>query len=197
MSSLYLLRSRLWFITMLSVVFLRHVNGQDNSNHTRHHDTCSNPQHDPNLPCLPCSQVSADFVSCDDRELDDTSDGNSTDTEGPVKFKSSCHRRDDGKFVANCLVLDTIQCEGNRRFQRVVQSCKSVTAALVDFPTAIILSVLVGWTGADRYYLGHTGTGVAKTLTIGGLGVWWLVDAVLVANGQLLPKGNRAYKNYY
>ncbi|HIS03543.1 MAG TPA: TM2 domain-containing protein [Candidatus Pullichristensenella avicola] len=38
--------------------------------------------------------------------------------------------------------------------------------------TAIILSVLLGQLGIDRFYLGYTGLGVVKLITCGGFGVW-------------------------
>jgi TM2 domain-containing membrane protein YozV len=50
---------------------------------------------------------------------------------------------------------------------------------------ALILSLFTGWLGADRFYLGYTGLGVVKLLTLGGCGVWWFVDAVLLILGQM------------
>lgn len=41
------------------------------------------------------------------------------------------------------------------------------------------LSWAVGYLGADRFYKGDIGLGVLKLLTIGGFGIWWLVDAAL------------------
>jgi len=41
-----------------------------------------------------------------------------------------------------------------------------------------IVSWSVGFLGADRFYKGETGLGVFKLLTLGGLGIWWLVDAL-------------------
>jgi TM2 domain-containing membrane protein YozV len=35
--------------------------------------------------------------------------------------------------------------------------------------------------GVDRFYLGYTGLGVAKLLTLGGLGVWALIDFIMIA----------------
>ena len=53
------------------------------------------------------------------------------------------------------------------------------------FLTAILLSVLVGGLGVDRFYLGYTGLGVAKLLTCGGCGIWSLIDLILIATGKL------------
>ena len=54
----------------------------------------------------------------------------------------------------------------------------------VDFkdPTiALVLSVVVGGWGIDRFYIGDTGLGVLKLITAGGLGVWWLVDLFVIS----------------
>lgn len=49
-----------------------------------------------------------------------------------------------------------------------------------DPTTAIILSILVGFFGVDRFYIGDTGLGVGKLLTCGGIYVWWFVDLFLI-----------------
>lgn len=52
-----------------------------------------------------------------------------------------------------------------------------------SFLTTWLLSWLLGGFGADRFYLGKIGTGIAKLLTFGGLGVWWLIDLIMVLAG--------------
>ena len=49
-----------------------------------------------------------------------------------------------------------------------------------DPTIAIILSVLAGGLGIDRFYLGQTLPGVLKLITCGGLGIWALVDLFLI-----------------
>lgn len=42
-----------------------------------------------------------------------------------------------------------------------------------------ILSWTLGYLGADRIYKNEIGLGVLKLITVGGFGVWWLVDALI------------------
>ena len=54
------------------------------------------------------------------------------------------------------------------------------TLNLKDPTTMLIISLLGGHFGVDRFVLGDTGLGVAKLLTCGGLGIWTIVDFFLV-----------------
>lgn len=59
--------------------------------------------------------------------------------------------------------------------------------------TALILSVLVGGLGVDRFYLGYTGMGVLKLLTAGCFGILYIIDIVNIATGKLLPANGMPY----
>lgn len=50
-----------------------------------------------------------------------------------------------------------------------------------NYIVAVLLAWFLGGLGVDRFYLGYTGIGIAKLLTFGGLGIWWLIDLILIA----------------
>ncbi|HYD20775.1 MAG TPA: TM2 domain-containing protein [Flavipsychrobacter sp.] len=54
------------------------------------------------------------------------------------------------------------------------------TISLKDPTTILIVSLLAGSLGVDRFLLGDTGLGVGKLLTCGGLGIWAVVDWFMV-----------------
>ena len=63
--------------------------------------------------------------------------------------------------------------------------------------TALILSVLLGGLGIDRFYLGYIGLGVLKLVTAGGLGILYIIDIVNIATKKLQPDDGLGYEEDY
>lgn len=53
-------------------------------------------------------------------------------------------------------------------------------SAKKDRTVALIISVLIGYMGVDRFYVGDIGVGVLKLITFGLCGIWWLIDLFLI-----------------
>ena len=56
-------------------------------------------------------------------------------------------------------------------------------AAPRKYLTTGLFAIFLGTLGVDRFYLGKTGSAIAKLLTCGGCGVWALVDVILLLTG--------------
>ena len=54
------------------------------------------------------------------------------------------------------------------------------TVQLKDPTTSLIVSLLAGSLGIDRFIIGDTGKGVGKLLTCGGLGIWAIADWFMI-----------------
>ena len=51
----------------------------------------------------------------------------------------------------------------------------------VNWVLCLVMSIIFGSLGVDRFIMGKVGTGILKLITFGGFGVWWLVDVILIA----------------
>ena len=64
-----------------------------------------------------------------------------------------------------------------------------------DWMTALLLALFLGQLGAHRFYTGHTGLAVVQLLTLGGCGIWSLIDLIMIIMGKFKDaKGNLLVK---
>nr|WP_046758773.1 TM2 domain-containing protein [Kordia jejudonensis] len=54
------------------------------------------------------------------------------------------------------------------------------TIQFKDPTTTLIVSILAGSLGIDRFMIGDTGLGVGKLLTCGGFGIWAIIDWFMI-----------------
>lgn len=65
------------------------------------------------------------------------------------------------------------------------------------FLTALLYSIFLGVLAVDRFYLGYSAIAVGKLMTLGGLGIWWIVDIFLLLNGNLMPADESQWQPYF
>ena len=70
------------------------------------------------------------------------------------------------------------------------------TMQFKDPTTSIIVSLLGGGLGIDRFMIGDTGMGVGKLLTCGGLGIWTIIDWFLIM-GATREKNMETFQNAF
>ncbi len=54
---------------------------------------------------------------------------------------------------------------------------------------ALLLCLFLGALGVHRFYVGKIGTGILQLVTLGALGIWALIDLIMIALGKFRDKG--------
>ena len=122
------------------------------------------------FPCRYCFQLPLDQLRC----------------ESPARC-----RLEMAEIFAPCSALS--RCVGNPVFNRRTKC----TYGTKSQSTAFLLSLFLGIFGADRFYLGHIATGVFKLLTLGGAGIAYVIDLMLIITGYLTPyDGSGFYERF-
>ena len=56
------------------------------------------------------------------------------------------------------------------------------------FVPTLLLALFLGGLGAHRFFVGKIGTGIVQLLTLGGLGIWALIDLIMIIVGSFKDK---------
>ncbi|XP_058066613.1 TM2 domain-containing protein almondex [Anopheles bellator] len=111
------------------------------------------------------------------------------------RWEQSCEQKGgcnsiDSQFKTNCTVHPEILCMGHRTFTKKVP-CNWTQG--YRWSTTLMLSITLGGFGVDRFFLGHWQEGIGKLFSFGGLGVWTLIDVLLISLHYLGPADGSLY----
>ena len=62
------------------------------------------------------------------------------------------------------------------------------------FVPTVLLCFFLGAFGVHRFYTGKIGTGILMLLTLGGLGIWALIDFIIIVCGSFKDKNGLPIK---
>lgn len=122
----------------------------------------------------------------------------------PVKPPAAGGGQADGTEAFAFAAADaspTLRAKGRRRVRKVAKkstpapasapaasTSKSVAAGEQSNKSKIVaglLGIFLGACGVHRFYLGYTGIGILMLVTLGGCGIWSLIDAIMVLVGKV------------
>ena len=72
----------------------------------------------------------------------------------------------------------------------------SSKSRLVTTLLCILPAWIVGVAGIHRFYLGKIGTGILMLITLGGLGIWTLIDFIFAVSGNMKDKQGNLIKKW-
>uniref|UniRef100_A0AC34QB01 TM2 domain-containing protein n=1 Tax=Panagrolaimus sp. JU765 TaxID=591449 RepID=A0AC34QB01_9BILA len=102
----------------------------------------------------------------------------------------NCSTSSPKLFPTTCRISQHIICMGKRQFLKNVR-CQWTNG--YSWSRAMILSVTLGGFGIDRFYLGLWKSAIGKLFSFGGLGIWTLIDILLIGVGYIQPADGSSY----
>ena len=83
-------------------------------------------------------------------------------------------------------VMPAVSCFLNNRNERRMNMTEK------RILPAFLLCFFLGVFGVHRFYVGKVGTGILQLVTLGGLGIWTLIDFIMIIVGAFTDKeGNK------
>ncbi|MDJ0817757.1 MAG: TM2 domain-containing protein [Desulfobacterales bacterium] len=70
----------------------------------------------------------------------------------------------------------------------------AVSKSEKGFVPTLLLALFLGGLGVHRFFVGKIGTGVLQLITLGGLGIWALIDVIMIIVGSFTDKSGLPIK---
>lgn len=64
-----------------------------------------------------------------------------------------------------------------------------------DWLVTLLLAWFLGYFGAHRFYAGKIGTGVLQLVTLGGCGIWYIIDLIMILVGKFTDSEGKVITN--
>ena len=109
-------------------------------------------------------------------------------------------KQENEKYCIECGVLINIKAEicpkcGVRQQLLATPLSAEIVEQRNKWITCLLLCWFLGVLGVHRFYSGHTALGVLQLLTLGGCGIWALIDFIIIVSGNFKDAQGNPIKN--
>lgn len=109
-------------------------------------------------------------------------------------------KQENEKYCTECGVLINIKAEicpkcGVRQSLQSTPISSEITEKRNKWITCLLLCWFLGVFGVHRFYTGHTALGVVQLLTLGGCGIWTIIDFIIIVSGNFKDAQGNPIKN--
>lgn len=109
-------------------------------------------------------------------------------------------KQENEKYCSECGALINIKAEicpkcGVRQMVQTATINTEITEQRNKWITCLLLCWFLGVLGVHRFYTGHTVIGVVQLLTLGGCGIWALIDLIIIISGNFNDAEGNPIKN--
>lgn len=113
----------------------------------------------------------------------------------PTKFCSNCGSTIDAaaEICPRCGVRQSAAPQQPAMREPVLYEVEISEKRIVP---AGLLCFFFGVFGVHRFYVGKVGTGILQLLTLGGLGVWWMIDLIMIIAGAFTDRDGNKVKEW-
>ena len=93
----------------------------------------------------------------------------------------SAFNKDPEKYGGKAIEKTEVQTEA---WEDLYKAPSNSEPSDKDFITTLLICVFLGGLGVHRFFVDKMGTGVLMLVTLGGLGIWWIIDIILIVTGS-------------
>ena len=109
-------------------------------------------------------------------------------------------KQENEKYCTECGALINIKAEicpkcGVRQTLQSTPIGTEITEQRNNWITCLLLCWFLGVFGVHRFYTGHTALGVVQLLTLGGCGIWTIIDFIIIVSGNFKDAQGNPIKN--
>ena len=109
-------------------------------------------------------------------------------------------KQENEKYCTECGELINIKAEicpkcGVRQSIQSNPISAEITEQSNKWVTCLLLCWFLGVFGVHRFYTGHTALGVVQLLTLGGCGIWTIIDFIIIVSGNFKDAQGNPIKN--